>query len=277
MGFARPSPVLVNQIQGIDNFDPTTAYTFTGSTTTDAVANTIPASWTLLYTNVPQDMSSLEFLVTAGGNAGNTNTLGLYEFAYGDATNKEIVIEAFPIGGAFSEHSRVFPVFIPGGTNLYWRVKSLQTSTVVTIACQLLPMNESFGNNIRPFKGCFSTGYTINTTLAAASVPGALNNWGTHTAIGSTTKDVYAFKLVPFLSVGLVNPAGTWWARALINTTIEIDRIRFNTSTSEWIDTAHNLLPISGYIPNGTSIGCQTWTDVSGSQSPMCSLLCFYK
>jgi hypothetical protein len=222
-------------------------------------------------------MSSIEFLTISGGSSTNTNTFTLYEFAYGDATNKTTIINAYPVGGVFSEHARSFPVFVPHGFNLYWRVKSFVASLVVNISCQLLPMSEPFGNNIRPFSGCFASGIDVNTTLGAKSVPGSTGAWGAVTSIGTTTQDVHAFKLIPFLAVGLVNPASAMWARALINTTIEIDRIRFDTSTNEWIQAAHNLMPKVGYIPNGTAIDCQAWTNTAGAQSMAYSLLCFYK
>lgn len=270
---ARINPGMMNQLNPQDNF-ATGAYSFTNMpTATDAVAGTW-SSWVTILSSVTNDIAGFE-IQHQNANTANTNSAALFEVRYTISTFSMTVVETCPIGGLTTQRTLFFPIFIPAGASVEWRIKSVQTSFNHTFSFQFFPMCDVFGTWVRPFTGCFCTGIDAVTTLGGPVVTGGNSTWGSVTSIGTAAQDTFAVRCIPHLITGTIGTATSLWARISVGGVIH-QQVRAATATSEVVNSNAGVMPVATYIPSGATINCEVWHNTASATSISYTAQCFY-
>ena len=252
-------------IAPINNFgaDP---LTFNGSVTSGATVADW-SSWGTLLASVPQDLAGFE-IADVGGlfSTSATNCTGVLEIRYTLSGSATTIVEQMPMGSVQSIRSFIFPIFVPHGASIEWRVRTVRASLAgYTLSFVGLP-GPSNNGYIRSFLGCRCFG--LDSANARGTAATANNGaYGTAVSLGATDIDINAARLFPHLGTGSLSVGGNHWARCLRGVAgAELFEIGYVSQTTPGIVNLTNNAVMPMFLPSGTPLAVQS-RSASGSNS----------
>lgn len=252
----------------INNYD-TTPIAFTGMITTGATSADWSA-WGTLASNLAYPLAGFELADYAAFFATDTNTnaASLLEVSYTNGTERQTIVEAMPIGGLTQSRSLFFPIFVPAGMTLEWRLRSVKTGVAnLPISFTGIPMGGPGMGLYRPFGGCKCFGLDTTNLRGLSVSEGTDNTWaGADVSFGATDVEINAIRLLPHFQGNTLATAGTFFGRIRRGVGgTELFRCSYRAETSEAVRGISNTMPTPMYLPTGTPLSVQAWAAASAT------------
>lgn len=262
--FMTNAHMIYGPIAPINNFGANPANAFNGSLTSAALS-TDWSSWGTLVSSVPHDLAGFE-IADASGLFGQTPTNSLMEVRYTLGGNSQTIVEQMPMGGVQASRSFIFPIFVPHGASIEWRIKTNRASVsgyYISFVGLPGPSNNGY---IRSFLGCRCYGIDAANNRGTAATAGN-GAYGTAVSLGATDLDLNAARLLPHFGGSSITVGGNIWARVLRGVSgSELFKLGCVTQTTPGIVNLTNNTVMPMFLPSGTPLAVQV-RSASGSNT----------
>lgn len=252
----------------INNYD-TSPITFTGMVDTGATS----ADWSTygtLASNLAYPLGGFELADYSSfySTNNNTNAAAILEVSYTIGSDRQVIVESMPLGGLTQSRSLFFPIFVPQGATLQWRIRTVRTGlTSIPISFSGKPMGGPNTGLYRPFGGCKCFGLDTTNLRGVSVSEGTTNLWaGADVSVGATDVEINAIRLLPHWQGNTLTTAGTFFGR--IRKGVggqELFRCSYRSETSEAVRSISNTMPTPMYLPSGTPLSVQAWGAASAT------------
>lgn len=239
-----------NKGQRIGDFIPAD----TTSSGTSVTANATPHSkgtYSTLIAATAVDATGI-MVAIANTQTNNTATSVMVDIAVGSAGSEKIIIPDL-VGGYANNYGNsalpplyFFPLFIPAGSRISARSKSIVSSKVAAVSVTLFTSPRGSSGFVGTRVTAYGAGADTVSSKGVSITSGGANAYGNNTEIiASTTNPIRYLQLGIGGADGTFNASPACQAKLLVGTTILVDFLRFGMSASEIISTINTNFLLS--------------------------------